>query len=190
MFLPLALPAAEEAYSFHALTGLLSGLGHVSCAHQGEHVWQVAVHLRPAALLLGPAALQLVHHLLLPGSPQLVSVGPPALAGIVIGEICRTVKLVSSPYHWPFEILWIVYWLSILVIIMSFTGLLVLLPNWDTIRARQVRYLCTLILLCRHWFTQGCWMFCMPGRNAIQQCCTSRLLQHWRICSPCKTWAA
>ena len=104
---------------------------------------------------LGPAALLLVHCSSRAAPTRLpVKVGPPALAGIVIGEICRTVTLVSSPYHWPFEILWIVYWLSILVIIMSFTGLLVLLPNWDTIRARQVRHMCTTpILLCCHCLT-------------------------------------
>ena len=132
----------------------------------------VAGHLRPAALLLvhrtsrtGPS-----------GSSQLVSVDPVALAGIVVGEICRTVTLVSSPYHWPFEILWIVYWLSILVIIMSFTGLLVLLPNWDTIKARQV---CTLIccavsvlLKVAEWF--ACLSEIMPFRNAVHGtfCCT------------------
>lgn len=47
---------------------------------------------------------------------------------LIISEIVRSVTLVSSPYHWTFQMLWVVYWLTITNLVLFVTWLLVVQP--------------------------------------------------------------
>lgn len=69
-------------------------------------------------------------------------------AALVTSEIVRSVTLVSSPYHWTFEMLWVVYWLTIIALVLFVTWLLVLQPVRKAKQAAKV-YLRILI-----WYTK------------------------------------
>ena len=60
------------------------------------------------------------------------------LAALGVSEAVRSVTLVSSPYHWTFEMLWVVYWLTIVLLVLGVTWLLVLQPVRSAKRAAKV----------------------------------------------------
>ncbi|DBA84654.1 hypothetical protein WJX77_004977 [Trebouxia sp. C0004] len=50
------------------------------------------------------------------------------IAALGSGEALRSVTLVSTPYHWTFQMLWVMYWLSICLLVCFTTWLLVVQP--------------------------------------------------------------
>lgn len=78
-------------------------------------------------------------------------------AALVAGEAFRTVTLVSTPYHWTFQLLWVLYWLTICLLVTFTTWLLVVLPVRSAKRAAKVwRHVHILrargvIKTCVHW---------------------------------------
>ncbi|KAL3134644.1 hypothetical protein ABBQ32_007654 [Trebouxia sp. C0010 RCD-2024] len=47
---------------------------------------------------------------------------------LVAGEALRTCTLVSTPYHWTFHMVWVMYWLSICLLVTTTTWLLAIQP--------------------------------------------------------------
>ena len=62
------------------------------------------------------------------------------------GEALRTCTLVSTPYHWTFQMLWVMYWLTICLLVTFTTWLLVVQPVRSAKRAAKVR--CMKQILC------------------------------------------
>lgn len=50
------------------------------------------------------------------------------LAALGAGEALRSCTLVSTPYHWTFQMLWVMYWLTICLLVICTTWLLVVQP--------------------------------------------------------------
>lgn len=61
-----------------------------------------------------------------------------SVAAVGISEAVRTVTLVSSPYHWTFQMLWVVYWLTITALVLFTTWLLVIQPVHSAKQAAKV----------------------------------------------------
>jgi membrane protein implicated in regulation of membrane protease activity len=62
-----------------------------------------------------------------------------SLIGVTVNEVLRTLTLVSTPYHWTFEMLWMTYWLSLIFLIVSVTTLLVWVPVRDSVKAHKAQ---------------------------------------------------
>ena len=68
------------------------------------------------------------------------------VAALIAGEALRTCTLVSTPYHWTFQMLWVLYWLTICLLVTFTTWLLVVQPVRSAKRAAKAR--CTAWTLC------------------------------------------
>lgn len=60
------------------------------------------------------------------------------VAALVAGEALRTCTLVSTPYHWTFQILWVLYWLTICLLVTTTTWLLAIQPVRSAKKAAKV----------------------------------------------------
>ena len=58
----------------------------------------------------------------------------------------RTCTLVSTPYHWTFQMLWVMYWLTICLLVTITTWLLAIQPVRSAKRAAKVGL--TLVFCC------------------------------------------
>lgn len=59
-------------------------------------------------------------------------------AALVAGEALRTCTLVLSPYHWTFHMLWVMYWLTICLLVTITTWLLAIQPVRSAKKAAKV----------------------------------------------------
>ena len=59
-------------------------------------------------------------------------------AALIAGEALQTCTLVSTPYHWTFQMLWVLYWLTICLLVTITTWLLVVQPVRSAKKAARV----------------------------------------------------